>query len=102
MVGKFFRPRAVLNFFFVLRDIILKNQELKITFLHELQVDYVEISSPRAKQNTLVGRIWPAGRTLPTPAPKLWIFPYGTQMLITFHFGWRRVLDMLKVSEKEL
>jgi len=48
-------------------DAGLGNLELKITYKHETQVDFLEKYPPRAGQKSLAGRIWPAGRTLLTP-----------------------------------
>jgi len=52
-VGKFFGPRAVLNFFGALRAIILENLELQMTFYMNHKLIRLKISS--------------AGPTLPTP-----------------------------------
>ena len=41
-MGNFIGPRAVLKFVKAPRATLMKNQELKITFLHETQVDYLE------------------------------------------------------------
>jgi len=38
-----------------------------MTFLHETEADYVEKTTPRARQKTSAGQIWPTVRTLPTP-----------------------------------
>jgi hypothetical protein len=59
------RP-GVGKFFFALRAIVLK-KERKLQIVHELQSACVEKATPRAVQKVFAGRIWPAGRSLPTP-----------------------------------
>jgi hypothetical protein len=67
-VGKFFGPRAVSKKFLGTSGLIFEKLRAEDYILHKTPVDKVEKSSPRAVQKTLEGRIWPAGRTLPTPA----------------------------------
>ena len=61
-VGNFLRPWAVLNFFGPLGHTI-KNQGLQVTLLQQIWVHIASRCNPRAEQNVLAGRIWPAGRT---------------------------------------
>jgi len=69
-VGKFFDSRAVYKIFEGPLGHTSVKSGTKITFLHETLVDKVKKYYPRAGQKNSAGRIWPAGRTLPTTAYK--------------------------------
>ncbi len=92
-MGNFFNPRAVLKTFWALQAILSKEQEQKFTFSHELHPAWVEKATPRARQKALVGRIWPADRTLPTPGIDechLWTNPKTNLTRRCFPVRWER------------